>query len=330
MSSNPSTDHFTGLVVDGMRKLYPEELADRTWDNVGLLVDNTHVPRHQERNRRNALLTIDLTPDVVDEAISYQASVIVAYHPIIFRGLKSITSKDTQQASLLRLMRNNIAVYCPHTALDAGVYGINDWLASCVREAARDLQCSIKDKVVVKSVIDELSYSKRQRDINGAEIDVGYGRITTLSGYVPAPDFIKLMVTSMGLSMSHVLVAPPRASTTENTDHDNTIRRVGVCPGSGFDVFRDNLKRIDILVTGEVSHHDALLATTNGVWVVCVLHSNSERRFLRERLQPQLTRELGDRDFVVIVSEADRDPFEFWDLDNPPTQTSRSVAVFAV
>ncbi|CAK7568752.1 MAG: hypothetical protein SEPTF4163_006756 [Sporothrix epigloea] len=312
-----------------MRRLYPEELADRTWDNVGLLVDNIDVPRHEQRNRRNVLLAIDLTPDVVDEAISYQASVIVAYHPFIFRGLKSITSKDTQQASMLRLIQNNIAVYCPHTALDAAAYGINDWLVSCVLKAARVLKCSVIDTVVVKSVIDAVPESKRQRDKTGAEIDVGYGRITSLDDDVPAPEFIKSMISSMGLSMSHVLVAPPRANTTEFTDHGKTVQRVGVCPGSGYDIFRNNLEKIDILFTGEVSHHDALHATTNGVWVVCVLHSNSERRFLSERLQPQLTRELGQQDFAVIVSEEDRDPFEFWDLDNPPTHQKRSVAVFS-
>ncbi|CAK7266314.1 hypothetical protein SEPCBS119000_001962 [Sporothrix epigloea] len=319
-------DPFSSKVVAHMRALFPEELADRAWDNVGLLLENTELPRHQQRERKHVLLTNDLTPDVVEEAISHQVSIIIAYHPIIFRGLKSITLKDKQQASLIRLMQNNIAVYCPHTALDAGCYGINDWLVSCVVQAARELGCEHSSTAVVKSVKDALPPGRRQHNAEGEEMNVGYGRITSLEKPVLAADFIKFMIRSMGLPMSHVLVAPPR-SARQDAGIETSISRVGVCPGSGFDLFRANLDKIDMLVTGEVSHHDALLATTNGVWVVCLLHSNSERRFLSAQLQLQLTRALGteldQKDFAVLVSEADRDPFEFWDVDNPPNKEKR-------
>ncbi|CAK7222213.1 hypothetical protein SBRCBS47491_004789 [Sporothrix bragantina] len=326
MTTNP----FTNEVVHQMRNLYPEELADRAWDNVGLLLENSKLPEGPDRNR--VLLTNDLTPDVVEEAISYQVSIIVSYHPIIFRGLKSITLKDTQQASLLRLMQNNIAVYCPHTALDAGIDGINDWLASCVGTACRDLGSNGSETTVVKSVKDAQPPAYRQCDSEGRELDVGYGRITSLNRAVPAAEFIKQMVRSMGLSMSHVLVARPR---TPKHKHNNQSRitDIGVCAGSGFDIFRGKMDKIDMLITGEVSHHDALHATTNGVWVVCLLHSNSERRFLSARLQKQLTRALKERtdlqDFAVLVSEKDRDPFEFWDLDNPPVKEKSTGSAFS-
>jgi putative NIF3 family GTP cyclohydrolase 1 type 2 len=57
---------------------YPEELADRAWDNVGLLLENSKLPTNMT-GRERVLLTNDLTPDVVDEAIAYKVSVIVAY-----------------------------------------------------------------------------------------------------------------------------------------------------------------------------------------------------------------------------------------------------------
>ncbi|KAL9062959.1 MAG: hypothetical protein Q9157_008515, partial [Trypethelium eluteriae] len=78
------------------------------------------------------LLTVDLTKAVVDEAIERQDSVIVAYHPIIFRGLKSLTLANSQQQSLLRLAAEGISVYCPHTAIDAAPGGLGDWLADIV------------------------------------------------------------------------------------------------------------------------------------------------------------------------------------------------------
>lgn len=236
--------------------------------------------------------------------------------PIIFRGLKALTLKDTQQASLLRLMQKNIAVYCPHTALDAGAFGINDWLAEAVSTASRDLGCSATSTTNIKDVKGPLPASYTPFDAEGNEMIVGYGRRILLHKAVPAAELIKKVVRGLGLSMSHVLVARPRGVA-------ETVSGVGVCAGSGFDILRD-LGGAQMLITGEVSHHDAIYATTRNVWVVCLLHSNSERQFLSARLQGQLTRAITERtaykDATVIVSERDRDPFEIWDVDNPPAR----------
>ena len=78
------------------------------------------------------LLTIDLTSAVVDEAIENNHSCVVAYHPIIFKPLKSVTLADSQQSSLLRLASAGISVYCPHTAVDAVPWGMADWLCDIV------------------------------------------------------------------------------------------------------------------------------------------------------------------------------------------------------
>jgi dinuclear metal center YbgI/SA1388 family protein len=95
-----------------------------------LLLEAPFVPSRRPAN--TALLTIDLTKAVADEAIALNSSIIIAYHPIIFRGLKSLTLADSQQQSLLRLASHGISVYSPHTALDSAPGGINDWLADIV------------------------------------------------------------------------------------------------------------------------------------------------------------------------------------------------------
>ncbi|KIH89063.1 ngg1 interacting factor [Sporothrix brasiliensis 5110] len=332
MASHP----FTHVVVHEMRRLFPEELADRTWDNVGLLLENSRQPTSATESQR-VLLTNDLTPDVVEEAIAYNVTVIVAYHPIIFRGLKSITLQDPQQASLLKLMQNNIAVYSPHTALDAGHFGINDWLADTVSTVAKSLGATTPSTTVIKSVRDRMPPSYLALDREGKPLDVGYGRRIQFNHTLPAAEVIRRAVRELGLSMSHVLVARPRiqqAKSASLTDLDD-IHSVGVCAGSGFDIFRDQINKFSMLITGEVSHHDALYATTRGVWVVCLLHSNSERKFLSARLQGELMKQITQytdfKDAVVLVSERDRDPFEIWDLDNPPTQrTSDRPEAFTV
>ncbi|ERT02734.1 YbgI/family dinuclear metal center protein [Sporothrix schenckii ATCC 58251] len=332
MASHP----FTHVVVHEMRRLFPEELADRAWDNVGLLLENSRQPTSATENQR-VLLTNDLTPDVVEEAIAYNVTVIVAYHPIIFRGLKSITLQDPQQASLLKLMQNNIAVYSPHTALDAGHSGINDWLADTVSTVAKSLGATTPSTTVIKSVRDRMPPSYLALDHEGKPLDVGYGRRIQFNHTLPAAEVIRRTVRELGLSMSHVLVAPPRTQQTKSASLTglDDIHSVGVCAGSGFDIFRDQISKFSMLITGEVSHHDALYATTRGVWVVCLLHSNSERKFLSARLQGELMKQITQytdfKDAVVLVSERDRDPFEIWDLDNPPTQrTSDRPEAFTI
>lgn len=231
-------------------------------------------------------------------------------------------------------MQNNIAVYSPHTALDAGVDGINDWLADTVKDAGQLLGATNASVTVIKSVRDRLpSSSQYAVDGEGEPLDVGYGRRIAFTQRLPVADLIKDFLRGMGLDMSHVLVARPRASSAMPWPKDE-VSSVGVCAGSGFDIFRENLKDFDMLITGEVSHHDALYATTRGVWVVCLLHSNSERKFLSSRLQGQLTRRItGHSNFknaTVLVSEKDRDPFEFWDVNNPAEPNNSRPEAYTV
>lgn len=122
---------FTKVVVASTRHLYPEVLADKSFDNTGLLLE-APIPSHLPRKANSVLLTIDLTKAVADEAIEGNYSVIIAYHPIIFRGLKSITLDNSQQQSLLRLASHGVSVYCPHTAVDIVPDGMADWLCDIV------------------------------------------------------------------------------------------------------------------------------------------------------------------------------------------------------
>lgn len=130
-TSKYNVSPFTRAVVSSMRQLYPESLADKSFDNTGLLVEAPFIPSHP-RNKNSVLLTIDLTRAVADEAIEQNHSVVVAYHPIIFRGLKSITTDDTQQLSMTLLLAHGISVYCPHTAVDQVPNGMADWLCDVV------------------------------------------------------------------------------------------------------------------------------------------------------------------------------------------------------
>ena len=70
-----------------------------------------------------------MTSSVLSESVAKDSSIIVAYHPTIFNGLKSFTLSNPLQTSLLHCAAQGISVYSPHTALDSVWGGINDWLA---------------------------------------------------------------------------------------------------------------------------------------------------------------------------------------------------------
>ncbi|MFW6336867.1 MAG: Nif3-like dinuclear metal center hexameric protein [Phycisphaeraceae bacterium] len=108
-----------------LRKVAPESLAE-AWDKVGV-----HLGRDDEGEINHALLCIDLTEAVADEAIAAGAGLIVAYHPPIFQPVTRLAAgpEATWRERMLRkLIRHDVGVYSPHTALDAVRGGINDWL----------------------------------------------------------------------------------------------------------------------------------------------------------------------------------------------------------
>jgi len=111
-------------IAEKIEKIVPLKLA-QDWDNVGLLIGDA------QRNVKSILLTIDITSDVVAEAKRLKTGLIISYHPIIWDGLKKITTDDRSDV-VYNLIRSDIAVFSIHTALDAAIGGVNDGLAEIV------------------------------------------------------------------------------------------------------------------------------------------------------------------------------------------------------
>ncbi|KHE80988.1 hypothetical protein GE21DRAFT_10113 [Neurospora crassa] len=300
MTSTLESPQFTKRVVAAMRALYPEQLADKAWDNVGLLQENIAVAGQDVP--QTVLLTNDLTVAVAEEAIRKRASVIVSYHPFIFRGLKSVTLADPQQRILLQLAQANIAVYSPHTAVDAAPGGMNDWLADMLDGHGVETKRSICQPIS----------SSITASLPPAFFNSGYGRLVELGHPVYLGNIIKAYAEGLG-GLNHIMIAAPKDKKV------TTIRSVGICAGSGADVLKNC--DADMIVTGEMTHHYALALTMKGKVVMTVFHSNSERKFLKKRLQPQLQAQLekeGVKHPEVLVSEEDADPFEIWDVRKMP------------
>ena len=102
---------------------YLESLAplayQEDYDNAGLIVGHPDQEVHQ------ALISLDCTEAIVDEAIAKNCQVIISHHPIVFRGLKKFNGKTYVERVVEKAIRNNIALYAIHTNLDSVYNGVN-------------------------------------------------------------------------------------------------------------------------------------------------------------------------------------------------------------
>ncbi len=102
------------------------------YDNSGLQVGNP------DQKVKAALVALDCTEEVVTEAVKRGCDLIIAHHPVIFRGLKSITGRTGVERTLLAAIKHDVAIYAIHTNLDNVITGVNAEIAA--RLGLQDLQ----------------------------------------------------------------------------------------------------------------------------------------------------------------------------------------------
>lgn len=105
-------------IVSALERFAPLPLQDG-FDNAGLQIGLT------EAEATGALLCLDVTEPVIDEAIAHGCNLIISHHPLIFKGYKSITGKDYVERCILKAIRNDIVIYSAHTNLDNAAGGVN-------------------------------------------------------------------------------------------------------------------------------------------------------------------------------------------------------------
>jgi len=235
-------------VLEVLEGIAPLHLA-APWDNVGWLIEGT-------RSVSRIACTIDCTHAVVEEVLANDIDLLISYHPPIFGGLKRLVRDDPMARSLLDLVRAGVHVYSPHTALDAVEGGVNDWLL----EAMGALESS----------------EPLEPDANDPR--AGQGRRATLATPTPALDLLAGIRSHLDLNALWWM-AP---------SHEKAIiETVAVCPGAGGSLLAE-LTDVDLVLTGEMRHHDQLALSGRGTWVVMTGHTSTERGYLPqwcERLQ---------------------------------------------
>ncbi|KAF9235382.1 NGG1p interacting factor 3 [Melanogaster broomeanus] len=247
----------TRYTLKAMEKIAPLRLAEK-WDNNTVPAE-TPIPRP---NANRVLLTIDLTPAVLEEALEPRTALVVSYHPTIFNPVSSFTLSNSLQSSLLKLAAAGVSVYSPHTALDCVHGGINDWLAQC---AGTPEIATVSDRPFNVSLLGEPKGDEG-----------GLGRLLTLQGPVSIEDLVARIKKQ--LHLEYVDVGRPMVS--------HKVRTIAICAGSGGSVLSG--VEADVYLTGEMAHHEVLAAVAAGRYVVLCGHTNTERGYL-----PVLASKLG-------------------------------------
>ena len=218
-----------------------------SWDNVGLLAGRN------DKEVKKIYVALDATDDVVDEAIAMGADMLVTHHPLIMSGLKSITDNHFIGKRLIRLIQNDISYYAMHTNYD--VRGMADL-------AGEKLQ--MKNAEVL-----EVTCSCGEAGVGQAE---GIGRVADLSEKVTLRECCEIVKEAFSLENVKVF-----------GNLDAQIERIAICPGSGKSVIHVALEKgVDVLITGDIGHHDGIDAVAQNLSIIDAGHYGLEHIFIKD------------------------------------------------
>lgn len=110
-------------IISYLEGIAPREYQE-SYDNSGLITGNS------QNEVTGVLITLDSTEAVINEAISKKCNLVIAHHPIIFKGLKQITGKNYVERTIIKAIKHDIAIYAIHTNLDNILNGVNQKIAN--------------------------------------------------------------------------------------------------------------------------------------------------------------------------------------------------------
>lgn len=240
-------------VMDVLEDLAPVELA-QSYDNVGLLVGS------EDCVVRKAIVGLELSESLLEEAIQTGCDLIVVHHPLIFKPMKKIISQDVTGHKVITLIKENISLYVAHTNLDSAVGGLNDYVA---------------DKLDIKV------------DVINPDSGIPNIRIGTISE-MTLIELANSIKNNLDLDYLHY----------SGDDHQR-VSRVGLCTGSGMSFYKEAIaNEVDVYITGDMKYHDATLAIDTKVPIIDATHYGSEI-IVSEFLHSELSKSFKDVEIII-------------------------------
>ena len=219
-------------IISVIEEFAPLSLQEN-WDNSGLCIGSP------EDSVSSVLLGLDCTPELVDEAISCGANMIVTHHPLIFSGLKKISPEDKVGEAVIKAIKAGISIYAAHTSADKVIAGVSGAMAA---------RLGLKDV----AILDE--------DGDGT----GLGVVGNLPEAMAAEDVIRLVKDRFGLKAM-------RASRPV----DGMIERIALCGGSGGSLIKAARRSgAQLYISGDISYHNFF--TEDGFMIMDIGHYESE------------------------------------------------------
>ena len=225
-------------VVDALERFAPLPLQE-SFDNAGLQVGLT------EAEVSGALLCLDVTEKVVDEAEALGCNLIVSHHPLIFHALKRITYADDVQRAVAKALKAGITVVSMHTNMDNAPGGVN---------------FKIAEKLGLKNV--------QVLEPKGGEwgTEAGAGVIGELDEPETETDFLHRVKKLFEVEcLQH------------NKLTGREIQRVALCGGAGAFLIEEAIRqRADVFMTGEIKYHE-FFGHENEILLAAIGHYESEQ-----------------------------------------------------
>ncbi len=249
-----------------MNTLCPPELAE-SWDNCGYQI------RIGSGEIRRVLVALEVTGEVIDEAVRTEADLILTHHPLIFGGITSVDDNNITERMIIRLIKSDISVFSCHTSFDKVPGGNNDYLGKI------------------------LGFE----DVRPVDED-GFLRKGILPAAVKFAGFKEHAAEVLGVDKSFFSAVG---------DPESVILTAAWCTGSGAEYMRAAVDQgCDLFITGDLKYHDAQNAKAMGLCVLDAGHFGTENIFtpnMAELLSKELKRK-GIR-CDIIQSTIDINPF---------------------
>ncbi|TAH02482.1 MAG: Nif3-like dinuclear metal center hexameric protein [Sphingobacteriales bacterium] len=259
-----------GSIINVLETVAPPSLQE-SYDNVGLLIGTSADPC------TGVLVTLDVTEAVVDEAVAKKANLIVAHHPLIFGGLKRISPNDHVGATVIRAIRDGIAVYAIHTNLDNVLEGVNGMMAEKLG--------LIHTKVLVPKL-----------GIVGEGI--GSGAIGEWEVTKSPEEALNLVKERFGL---RVIRHTPFLQ--------RPVKRVALCGGAGSFLISNALHAgADLYITADVKYHEFFGA--EGRMILADIGHFESEQFTSDLLFGRLREKFPN--FAVLKSTVETNPIKYF------------------
>ena len=239
------------------------------FDNVGLLVGNPSAII------KKALITLDTTQNILDEAINQNCNLIITFHPFLYKGDESLKSEEYVDEIIIKALKHNINIYAIHTNLDNNPKGVSFQIAK--RLGLKNLEIMIK---------------KDEKE------NIGMGMIGDLEIEKTETDFLNFLKDKMEIS---------------NLRHSNllgnNIKRIGVLGGSGsFGIEEALNKNIDCYVTADLKYHD-FFKSNNKMLLVDIGHYESEK-YTKELILNYLNKKIPK--FACVIAKSRTNPVNYY------------------